>query len=392
MDEWLIRFRVGAVVVAATVITVILVMLFGSWPSTFRSQYTVHVHFAEAPGITVDTPVRKSGVRIGRVSEVTLLEDGGVRVSAKINGQYSLRRKEICRIGSGSLMLGDAVIEFVPGDQQDLLKRFDKNGNGRLDLDELQAADEYITDTEVISDGKVYSNPLRVLVNLEGSIRAAFDSIDSAGREVEKLAHSVNLTVGGDNQVQRILQKAESAMDHFDGSMQAIQNVLGDRDFSQKLGKSLEEFPALLKESRDTLQSAREAFAKIQSASEKAEANLDNLEQFTKPLRERGPQLVQKIENSATNLNNLLEQLTAFSESLNSGRGTLGRLVHDDDIYQQIQRVVNNAEEVSKRLRPIMEDVRTFTDKIARDPGQLGLRGALDKRPAGLKTGLNWTP
>ena len=147
-----------------------------------------------------------------------------------------------------------------------------------------------------------------------------------------------------------------------------------------------------MKESRDTLQSAREAFAKIQRASEKAETNLDNLEQFTKPLRERGPQLVEKIENSATNLNNLLEQLTAFSESLNSGRGTLGRLVHDDDMYQQIQRVVSNAEDVTKRLRPIMEDVRTFTDKIAREPGQLGLRGALDKRPAGLKTGLNWTP
>ena len=174
--------------------------------------------------------------------------------------------------------------------------------------------------------------------------------------------------------------------------MQAIQKVLGDSNLSQKLGKSLEEFPALLKESRDTLQTAREAFAKIQQASEKAELNLDNLAELTKPLRERGPQLVAKIENSATNLNNLLEQLTAFSESLNSGRGTLGRLVHDDDVYQQIQRVVSNAEDVTKRLRPIMEDVRTFTDKIAREPGQLGLRGALDKRPGGLKTGLNWTP
>src|SRR5512137_786416 len=106
MDEWVIRFRVGAVVIAAAVGTVILVMLFGSWPSAFHGQYTVHVHFAEAPGITVDTPVRKSGVRIGRVSEVTLLEDGGVRVTAKVNAQYPLRRKEICRIGSGSLMLG----------------------------------------------------------------------------------------------------------------------------------------------------------------------------------------------------------------------------------------------------------------------------------------------
>ena len=56
MDEWVIRFRVGVVVVASVVITVILVMLFGTWPSVFAGQYQVHVRFAEAPGITVETP------------------------------------------------------------------------------------------------------------------------------------------------------------------------------------------------------------------------------------------------------------------------------------------------------------------------------------------------
>jgi hypothetical protein len=32
--------------------------------------------------------------------------------------------------------------------------------------------------------------------------------------------------------------------------------------------------------------------------------------------------------------------------------------------------------------------MRVFTDKIARDPSQLGVRGALDRRPSGLKTGV----
>jgi hypothetical protein len=30
-----------------------------------------------------------------------------------------------------------------------------------------------------------------------------------------------------------------------------------------------------------------------------------------------------------------------------------------------------------------MEDVRIFTDKIARDPRQLGVKGALDQTPSG---------
>ena len=109
---------------------------------------------------------------------------------------------------------------------------------------------------------------------------------------------------------------------------------------------------------------------------------------FTKPLGESGPQLVANVEEGTRNLNELLEQFVAFSEALNSGQGTLGKLVHDDEVYQQIQRVVGNAEEITRRARPIVEDVRIFTDKIARDPRQLGVKGALDQRPSGLKTGL----
>jgi len=127
----------------------------------------------------------------------------------------------------------------------------------------------------------------------------------------------------------------------------------------------------------------------FQRVGAKAEANLDHLEKFTKPLGERGPQLVANVEEGSRNLNDLLEQFVAFSEALNAGEGTLGKLVHDDEIYQQLQRVVGNAEEITKRARPIVEDVRIFTDKIARDPRQLGVKGALDQRPSGLKTGLS---
>ena len=33
-------------------------------------------------------------------------------------------------------------------------------------------------------------------------------------------------------------------------------------------------------------------------------------------------------------------------------------------------------------MKPILDDVRVFSDKIARDPRQLGLKGALDRRPS----------
>lgn len=391
MDERVLQFRVGVVVVASAIITVILVMLFGAWPNVWQRRYEIHVKFPEAPGVTVDTPVRKSGVLIGRVSNVKLREEkegGGVLVSIRVFDQFKLRRHETCRIGTGSL-LGDAIVEFVPSDQATMLARFDVNKNGALDAGEKQAAGELLGDGEFMSDGAVVSNPLRALVNLEGSVSSAFRSLEGASKEVSQLAHSVNQTVGGgDDQLRRIMQKTEVALDHFDSTMTAVEKILGDEQLADQLRQTLRDMPAFVDETRQTMSAARTTMDSFQRMSGKAETNLDHLEKFTKPLGESGPKLVANVEETTRNLNDLLEQFVAFGEALNSGEGTLGKLVHDDEIYQQLQRVVGNAEEITRRARPIVEDVRIFTDKIARDPRQLGVKGALDHRPTGLKTGL----
>jgi hypothetical protein len=118
-------------------------------------------------------------------------------------------------------------------------------------------------------------------------------------------------------------------------------------------------------------------------ASDRATLNLDNIANFTKPLGERGPQLVDNLDGSLANINQLLEQLVTFTDNLNSRQGSLGRLLNDPALYLRLERTLGNAEDITARLKPIMDDIRIFSDKIARDPRQLGLKGALDRRPVG---------
>ena len=72
MDERTLRFRVGVVVVAGATILIILITLLGAWPSPFKPRYTFSSRFPRSPGVTIDTPVRKSGIQIGRVADVEL--------------------------------------------------------------------------------------------------------------------------------------------------------------------------------------------------------------------------------------------------------------------------------------------------------------------------------
>ena len=59
MDERVLQFRVGVVVVASVIITSILVIFFQGKPDLWKRHYTIYLKFDAAPGVQIDTPVRK---------------------------------------------------------------------------------------------------------------------------------------------------------------------------------------------------------------------------------------------------------------------------------------------------------------------------------------------
>jgi phospholipid/cholesterol/gamma-HCH transport system substrate-binding protein len=367
MDERVLRQRVGVVVLAAALITAFLVARFGDLPLPGAGTYTIYVKFPYAPGVTAGTPVRKSGVQIGRVTSVELLETGGVRITTEIERNKPVFDTETIRIGSASV-LGDAIVDVVPA---------------RADL----PPGKRIEDGTEIINGVVGGNPLDVLVSLETDMRGALGSISRAGTEVEVVARNLNTAIGNnEDQIPRLAQKAERALDQFSQAMTRINDVFGDDRMRAGLKQTLNDMPAFMQEARGTIRKADEAFDGFKTVSERASRNLENLENFTKPLGERGPQLVDNLDGSLANINELLEQLVTLTEGLNSRQGTLGRILHDDVLYRRLDNTLANTEEITSKLRPILDDIRIFSDKIARDPRQLGLKGALDRRPIGVGT------
>ena len=69
-------------------------------------NYAVQVRFDYAGGVTKDTPVRKSGILIGRVSDVQLTDhDSKVLVTLKIQSDKTIYQNEDCYITRD--LLGD---------------------------------------------------------------------------------------------------------------------------------------------------------------------------------------------------------------------------------------------------------------------------------------------
>lgn len=353
MDERVMRFRVGVVALATILVAITLVLLIGGAPSALHTTYQLVVKFPEAPGVAQDTPVRKFGIRIGKVSSVGFAQDNsGAIVFVDIDSGVKLRTDENFRINRG--VLGDAVLEVYDEDRQVLPDTYRQAGD--------------------VLQGTVRRDPLEIAASLEGSLADALASIATTSTEIGDLAGRVNDLLGNnEEQVVRIVDKMEQTIDRLSSAVASTDELLSDPVLKENLKRTISDLPEILTE-------AREAIGGLKTALSGVDRNLANMEGLTRPLGERGGALVGSLENAMGKLDQVLDELAVFSASLNNEQSSLNQLMNSPDVYQQLNEAAGNINQLTKDLRPILADARLFTDRLARE----GLHSAL-QRPSGTK-------
>ncbi len=372
-------YRVGIVVICAAIILAILVMLFGEG---WKSQYTVFVETPTAPNVTVNTPVRRNGIRIGRVADVDN-NDRSVRLTLKIDSDESIFANEVCEIGTASL-LGDAVIDFMPGtnpNRGDALtdRQFVNTGNVAIERSPVELID--------------------VAINLENqvdttlrAIQLASDNVAVAAESAETIMGNFQDAIGGQDSgfsqfldsTRELSAKAEIAIENFNEFMVNINEVAGDPEMRDNFRESVAKLPELLNEINITVADARETINSFRSVSSNAEKNLANLTDFTQALGAQGPEVIDTLNRNLAKLDSLMTDVGSMAGGGQS-QGTLGKLISDPSLYDNLNETMRNAREISAQLKPLiiqlqplLNDVRYTVDGIARDPGQI-LRGAFDR-------------
>jgi phospholipid/cholesterol/gamma-HCH transport system substrate-binding protein len=356
MDERVVQFRVGVMVLATLIITGILVILFGEMPNPFKQKYTIQIRFAEAPNVVPDTPIRKSGVLIGRVTDVKLMDEGGVLVSAKIDGDKVIRQNEAARITS--TLLGDAGIQIIEA--------------RRVDLPKLPVQDG----AEL--PGLTYDDPIQVISNLQDKLAGAIGSVTQTSNELGQVIHRVDgLLQTNEQKINGIITQAHETAGMLQQTVRNANDVFGNPETKAKLQDTLEQVPQLMRDTRETIRQMNNTIALV-------DKNLQNLDRFTGTLGDQGEAVIGQLGSSAAKLDTLLGEMVKFSQALNSGKGTLGKLMNDDELYDNINKTAGQLEALSRQMRPIMNDVRVLSDDLARHPEKIGLSGAL-RRSTGTK-------
>jgi phospholipid/cholesterol/gamma-HCH transport system substrate-binding protein len=418
MDDNGYRFGVGVLVLASAIIGVLLIAFFGAVPKFWMERYRFTVNFPSAPNVGVDTPVRKNGVHIGRVAKVELRKQrgGGVDLLLEIDGDYELLVGEVPRIKTGSLISGDSIIEFVEPDTKELLTRFDgfsgSPKDGVLDERELQASQQVIGRQDFIAKGEVVPDPLEAF----GDMAGLANSLQRVAERMDNILSVAQDTFGGDNTpIRDVTSRMQTTLDNINvtvGTINRIGTQIERANLPDLVAEALNTLPGLLKKAEGTLtqlQSTLKGFEEfsdslesiggefqgigetVRSALTNADQAIGNLAEITEPISQRSDQIAANLGNALANIEGLAADLKIFARRLNNSQGTLARLVDDPSMYgklndtlDNIRLVSGNVEVITRRLQPVIEDVRVTADKLARDPAQMGVRGILSPRPNGL--------
>lgn len=353
MDERAVQFRVGVMVLAAIFLTLILVFLFGEGPQVLKRRMTIHMVFTEAPMVLENTPVKKSGVVIGRVTEVTLLDDGRVRISAAIDEDKPVFTTDVARI-SASLLGGDAAVNLEAG---------------RKPVPRQRVAEG----AEI--EGMGYTDPIQVIGNLQDRLSGAIGSITNTSTELGQVVHQVGeLLKTNQERINRIVGQTDDASRDARETIRNLNEIFGNPETKAKLKDASDQLPELIRTTRETVGGVGRVIAGF-------DKNLQNLDKFTSALGDQGREAMLRLGQSTAKLDRLADEMLVLTRNVNAGEGTLGQLATNRELYDNLNKTVATVEELSRQVRPILADLRVATDAIARHPEKLGVRGALERSP-----------
>lgn len=401
MDERLMQLRIGLMVLVIFVLVVILLTLFGGQRpllDRFQHKDLYYIQFPGAPGVTVDTPVENSGIRIGRVANVRfayhispddlppgmdkLRDDVRVVVTIEIDKNQRIFSDEVCVIKRN--LLGDAVLEFVRSTGNN-----DSEDGGKSSVQSRgnpQAKPRKVVEPRAWLQGKVQTDPLQVVANLEENLFKALTSVDKTSDEIRDFVAKINNFMGTEEEMGPRKERLDDILDASFETMQSmgvlannLNDVIGDEGLKQKLKDTVTELPLVMQDARTTLGQVSRTFDTMDLTIRQVNDNMQKIDRFTTRLGEEGPEMISKLNSAAGNLDLLLGDMRGFTQNLQAGDGTVGRLIRDPELYDNLNQAVLNIEDLTRRLEPVVENTRVFSDKIARHPELLGVRGALQK-------------
>jgi phospholipid/cholesterol/gamma-HCH transport system substrate-binding protein len=281
--------------------------------SVFSSNKTIYAKFADTDGLTPSSYVRYMGVNVGSVKTINIKSASEVEVEFSLDNNIKLPKDTRVQIESDGL-LGGKLLRIVPGVSTELLK----------DKDILQ------------SEIKV-----GIMDNLSGKAGPVVDKLDTV---MGKLGPTVDQAKGALATIDKTVNNFNSVVDAT--TKAKLQNSIAGLD------KSVRDFNLLSAELAAQRQNIQATMGSLQAFAANLNKNnavinktLSNVETTTQNLSKA------EIAETVAGLKSTLAGLDKTISKLNSSDGSLGLLMNDKKLYNNLQSSMHSVDALLADLK-----------------------------------------
>jgi len=385
------EYKVGAFVLAGMIAIGGVVFLIGEERQLFAKKLEFKTSFMDVQGLTVGSPVRMGGFDIGRVTKVGYPEDRSDPkihvVLAVIEGQAVRIKQDSIASVEGKGLLGDKMLSITIGSAQkgilppgsyitakegeDLAAMMGKFSGLPAKLEKV--VDNLEKGTAALSDEKLQNNLKGATESLNGVLGSLDRGEGYVGKILSDPAESERLSKLVQNLV-KVTGELSLTAEHVNQVLARVQNGPGlvhEVLYGQESSKAVAQFGGAADELRLTLKGIREGNGVAKS-------------------------VIYGDENSQVmmrNLNDMSTDLRQIVADVRAGKGTLGALIVDPSVYEDLKLVLGNVER-NKALRALVrysirrdEAAPPVNDSAPSRSAGSGGKGA--PLPAGLAAGTD---
>jgi phospholipid/cholesterol/gamma-HCH transport system substrate-binding protein len=337
MSSLSLEVRVGTFVLAALAVMVALIMALGDFRLT--PGFEVHADFAYAGGLQEGAPVRVSGIQVGKVTGLSILDEGAeppaaspvdrlgrtseplVRADLVLDREYSRLMTTDARLYIGTQgVVGESYVELQPGPSDGAAVAAGGAIRGvdapRLHLAALQGSAVLdVLGTLVGADQELglggVGEALRTLIDAVGGI------VSERRTELGEALGDLAATAAD---LRRIAAHGRAALG--DGSR--LESLV--RDGSASAALLHQELPVLLERANASLAAVEALTSKTNDA-----VDAKQIEEFLVDLQKT----MQHLEKAAVDAERVMS-------TIRRGQGTVGGLVTDPQVYDDMKEMLRD--------------------------------------------------
>ena len=298
------QLRVGLTVLFASITLAVLIFLMSGTGGWLTHKIVLKAYFDNAGGLREGAPVRLSGVDIGNVKTIRIVNgrpQTPVEVIMKVSTTYSfnLRKDSTATLATAGVL-----------------------GETYVDVDSSLAKGPTVVDGDTLA---TRSQP-----GIDDVVRASQGTLQNMDAVLKRL--------------DRIIAFVESGQ----GS---IGKAIYDPDLYDRLNATVNEFKGLVDDvksgqgSLGPLFTSDEAYKKAIAAIDKLNAMIDELQQ--------GKGTAGKLLKDPSlydNANKTISNVRQLTDEINAGKGAMGKLTQDEQFAAKLQTTMNNLAELTSSL------------------------------------------